>query len=336
MHSAARRQALRLALAPWTFSWIVAASTTGCAGSPRSAPEEAHDRWSGRGRECVRSFLGKDSPYGELVEGAADAALLADVPPEARRTASAAAIEPMVAAVLARAAEQPPSLELLSLKQDLGLRLISLETQLAAIIFEAECTGELLEAMAFELDQDKQSRGLVLGLASLVVGAAASTAAGIWDLTGTDSPGPAVLALGGGLSSAGLGAAAFAPRATSLRYDTTRNLLVPLLHNDDSQQFYPAFVFRLLTLPAPAGPSPREQLLQTWQELIDEGVPAEQRAEATALLYGEGGLYSQELLALRERMYDALETQLNALARDLELLDRFLVRQLAKPVAGKD
>jgi hypothetical protein len=97
-------------------------------------------------------------------------------------------------------------------------------------------------------------------------------------------------------------------------------------------------VFRLLTLPAPAGLSPREQLLRSWQELIEEGVPAEQRAEASALLYGQGGLYSQELLALRERMYDALETQLNALARDLELLDRFLVRQLAQEYApgGKE
>ena len=298
---------------------------------PARTPEE-RDPWEGRGTECVRAFLGKDSPYGEPVLRSIDDALLANVPAEARRTARAAGLEPLIASALERAHDAEPSVALLSTKQDLGLRLISLETQLAAVIFEAECTGELIEAMAFELDQAQQSRGLVLAVASLVVGAAFATGAGVWDLTGTDSPGPAVLALSGGIGSAALGAAAFAPRASSLRYEHARNLLVPILRNDDSEQLYPAFVFRLLTLPIRSDtPSPREQLLATWQRLIRDNVKPEQQARAEALLYGAGGMYSEELLALRERMFDALETQLNALARDLELLDRFLVRELAPP-----
>jgi hypothetical protein len=144
-----------------------------------------------------------------------------------------------------------------------------------------------------------------------------------------------VLGLSGGLAGAALGAAAFAPRARSLRFDHARNLLIPILRNDDAEQLYPAFVFRLLTLPTAEGPSPREQLLASWTALIEEDVPASERAQATALLYGEGGLYSQELLLLRERMYDALETRLNALARDLELLDRFLVRELSLPASAE-
>lgn len=280
----------------------------------------------------MRAFLGKDSPYAELSFRRGDEALLARVPAEARRTALAAGVEPLVAAALAHARDSEPTLAFLSVKQDLGLRLISLETQLAAIIFEAECTGELIEAMTFELDQNKQSRSLGLAVASLVVGAAFATGAGIWDLTGTDSLGPALLGMSGGLGSAALGAAAFRPPAKSLRYGHERNLLLPILRNADSEQLYPAFVFRLLTLPtASAQKSPRDQLLEAWSELIDESVPASERAAATALLYDQGGVYTQELLSLRERMYDALETQLNALARDLELLDRFLVRELALP-----
>lgn len=301
-----------------------------CGTKPPANPADEHDPWEGRGRECVRAFLGKDRPSAEPSARPIDEASLAVVPAEARRTAQAAGIEPLIAAALTQAKGAEPTLQLLTLKQDLGLRLISLETQLAAMIFEAECTGELIEAMTFELDQQKQSRGIVLAVASLVVGASLATAAGVWDLTGTESKGPAILGLSGGVGGAALGAAAFVPRASSLRYGHKRNLLVPILRNQDSEQLYPAFVFRLLTLPARGErPSPRDQLLTAWKSLIEESVPAEQRAQASALLYGEGGVYSQELLALRERMYDALETQLNALARDLELLDRFLVRELA-------
>jgi hypothetical protein len=311
------------------FAALLLLLQAACGTRPPANPG-AHDPWEGRGRECVRAFLGKDSPTAELSPRELDEAGLAQVPAEARRTAQAAGIEPLLAAALSHAKGAEPTLQLLTLKQDLGLRLISLETQLAAMIFEAECTGELIEAMTFELDQIKQSRGIVLAVASLVVGAALATAAGVWDLTGTESKGPAILGLSGGVGGAALGAAAFVPRASSLRYGHTRNLLVPIVRNDDHEQLYPTFVFRLLTLPARGErPSPREQLLVAWRTLIEESVPADQRAQASALLYGEGGVYSQELLALRERMYDALETQLNALARDLELLDRYLVRELA-------
>ncbi|HEX6239400.1 MAG TPA: hypothetical protein VFZ61_00850, partial [Polyangiales bacterium] len=309
----------------------VALLVAGCGGRGR-AKTPTPDPWAGRGRECVRAFLGKDSPYGELSGQPVEDAVLDQVPNEARRTARAAGLEPLIASALRRAREAHTPLDLVILKQDLGLRLISLETQLAAIIFEAECTGELIEAMNFELDQVQQNRGVILAVGSLVVGAVLATAAGIWDLVGTESKGPAVLGLTAGLGSAALGAAAFVPPASSLRYQHQRNLLIPILHNEDREQLYPTFVFRLLTLPRSSNEdSPRALLIEAWNDLLEENVEADEREQARALLFGEGGEYSAELLDLRERMYDALETQLNALARDLELLDRFLVRELATP-----
>jgi hypothetical protein len=306
-----------------------------CAASRAQESATARGRWEGRGRECVRAFLGRGSPYQELSIEPTDDALLDPVPSEARRTARAAGLEPLIVSALRerRDTGSSASVAFLAAKQDLGLRLISLETQLAAVIFEAECTGELIEAMAFELDQQTQSRGLVYAVSSLVVGSVLATASGIWDLSGDESPGPAVLALAGGVGSAALGAAAFVPREGSLHYEHRHNLLGPIVRNEDPEQLYPAFVFHMLTLPAPgADRSPRERLMAAWQELIDQDVPRSQRASVQTLLYGDGGTYSQDLLALRERMYDALESQLNALARDLELLDRFLVRELAPPV----
>jgi hypothetical protein len=304
-----------------------------CTHSRTQQTGAGRDRWEGRGRECVRAFVGKDSPYRELPFQPIEDPLLDPVPPEARRTARAAGLEPLIVSALRErlAAGSTATVAFVAAKQDLGLRLISLETQLAAVIFEAECTGELIEAMAFDLDQQTQSRGLVYAISSLVVGSALATAAGIWDLTGDESPGPAVMALAGGVGGAALGAAAFVPREGSLYYQHHHNLLHPIVANEDAAQLYPAFVFRMLTLPAPAGPSPRDHLLAAWREMIEQDVAAAERRAGEQLLYGDGGRYEQDLLALRERMYDALESQLNALARDLELLDRFLVRELAPP-----
>jgi hypothetical protein len=288
-------------------------------------------RWQGRGRECVRPFVGRDSPYAELASRQEDEAILASVPPEASRTMRAARLSTMVARALAAEPSAKPTLETVLTRQELGMRLISLETQLAAVIFEAECTGELIEAMTFELEDRSDLRDLRLALASLLVGAASATAAGVWDLMGTQSNGPAVLALSGGVISAGVGGAAFVKRPQALRYHHARNLLRPLYLGRDDDELYPQFVFNLLVLPEPdGGPSPRERLLARFRELVAESVPSGERARAEALLYGAGGVYGQELLALRERLYDALESELNAQARDLELLDRFLVRALER------
>jgi hypothetical protein len=185
--------------------------------------------------------------------------------------------------------------------------------------------------MTFELEDRSDVRELRLALGSLIVGALSATAAGIWDLTGGSSVGPAVLGLSGGVASASLGGAAFLKQPQHMRFVHGRNLLRPVVSGSDDAELFPHFVFRLLTLPAPnGGPSPRDRMLLRWQTLINDAVGSSHRETAEARLYGSGGTYSQDLLALRERLYDTLEQELNAQARDLELLDRFLVRALER------
>ena len=302
-------------------------------GTSKLPAHPVRSAWEGRGQECVRPFVSRGSPYSDALEGTSmDDAVLASVPPEAGRTVRAAGLSRMVARALTEADQGGgPTLDQLATRQEVGMRLISLETQLAAVIFEAECTGELIEAMNFELEDRSDRRDLRLALGSLVVGAVSATAAGIWDLRAADSNGPAVLGLAGGIGSASLGGAAFIKHPQSMRYTHDRNLLAPVVAGVDVDGLFPRFVFRLLVLPAPhGGPSPRDQLIARWKQLIEETVPRSQRPAAEELLYGVGGIYSQELLALRERMYDELETELNAQARDLELLDRFLVHALER------
>jgi hypothetical protein len=317
---------------------LLALSLAACRPGSSQTASGVRDPWQGRGRECVRAFLGENSPYSQSFAADVDDPVLDAVPAEARRTLSAAGIAPLVAAALreVQAPGHQASVTFLAVRQDLGMRLISLETQLAAVIFEAECTGELIEAMMFDLDRRAKARELRLAMASLVIGAVAATTAGVWDLAQGDSPGPSVLGLSGGVGSAALGVAAFIPRAERMTFMHTHNLLAPIVRGEDPRQMYPVFVFRLLSLPSPDGDaSPRQHLLQQWQALIEEALPASARTKAAALLYGEGGVYDQELMALRERMYDALESKLNALARDLELLDRFVVRALEPADYGR-
>ncbi|HEY6880511.1 MAG TPA: hypothetical protein VI299_20950 [Polyangiales bacterium] len=309
-----------------TLVLILMLSALGCGRVPKPLKPGEVDPWEGRGRECVRPFVARDSPYAEREEGDGDLALLASVPPEAARTMRAAGLSALVSRALGKRGG-PLTLDKLALRQDLSLRLISLETQLSAVIFEAECTGELIESMQLELEDRADLHELRMAVASLVVGAAAATAAGTWDLIHGGSNGPAVLGLTGGVVGAGLGAAAFVKQTVRMRYAHDHNLLAPVEEGIDRAELYPRFVFRLLTTPGVDGRAPRDRLLTRWRELIEE-LPIEERGDAERMLYGAGGVYDLQRMSLRERMYDALESELNAQARDLELLDRFLVRAL--------
>jgi hypothetical protein len=44
--------------------------------------------------------------------------------------------------------------------------------------------------------------------------------------------------------------------------------------------------------------------MREWQRIIDEAIPADDRAIARTVLYGRGGVYDGDLLDVRERMYD--------------------------------
>ncbi|MFT3926869.1 MAG: hypothetical protein QM778_30265 [Myxococcales bacterium] len=323
------------------LSWILglgfcASLTSSCAGLNAAKRKADEERWQGRGAECVRAFLGKESPYQPPSENGPPDPILSAVPPEARRTAKAAGIEGLVADALRLAqAGDAARLERLEVRQDLNMRVVSLETQLSAMIFEAECTGEMIETISLELTQREENREVRLALVSLVLGAASATAAGAWDLVNGNSNGPAITGLTGGIAAAGIGVAAFVPRPQLTSYRHDHNLLSPIVRGVDDDQLYPAFVFRLLTLDGADGrPSPRQLLVKEWQHLIESTLPAADRQAAEAMLFGSGGLYDQTTIDLRERMYDALETRLNALARDLELLDRFLVRALEQRTQG--
>jgi hypothetical protein len=248
---------------------------------------------------------------------------LARFTPEVRRIAQAAGIELRLASLLREQAATSghPSLELLSSRQALEAQLGSLGTQLLTVEFEAECMIALIKQTLADLEEDKRVTQLALAVSSLVVGATAATAAGVWDLKDGDSKGPIAIGIAGGSASALLAAAAFLPKRHSVVFMHEHNLLTPIASGEDPDKLYPTFVFGLLALPHASGaPTPRETLLAEWQELIAKAIPTDERDRAEAVLFGDGGIYDAKLITLRQRLFETLESTADSLARDIDLL----------------
>jgi hypothetical protein len=172
-------------------------------------------------------------------------------------------------------------------------------------------------------------------VASLVVGAAAVLVAGIWELAGTESDGPLITGLAGAGAATALGAAALAAPGRRIVFVHEQNLLSPIERGQDPDHLYPTFVFRLLTLPTPTGvPAPRELLIQEWHRQIEQSVPVDRHAAAASLLWGAGGVYDDDVLTLRRRLYEELESTLDSFARGVDQLNVTLAQVLGQRPAG--
>jgi hypothetical protein len=252
--------------------------------------------------------------------------VLDSVPPDVARTIRAAQLEPTLARLMAQQKlGSDAKLDVTALRLQVLTRISSLEIQLSSLAFEVGCMGRQMDAVLLELDRLQQRQQLVLTIASLVVGAATGIGAGVWEIADEDSmPGPLVLGVVGGTASLGLGIAGFVPRRGHVVYAHDRNPLTPIVRGEDPDGIYPPFVFRMLGDARAGEPSSRDELIEDWRRIIDETVPERDRERAEAVLYGKGGMYDRNLVDAREKMLDRLESELDGIDRDLEVLYRFL------------
>ncbi len=326
---------LRLALV------LVVSVSSGCGVTPRVGrpPEmagpgtlEVSERAADR---CIHGATGRDSLYRlELPGPVTDPALVAAVaqfPASVRRTAVAAGLEPLLANILIereRSMQQgAPTPELLAMRDELAARMYTLETQLTAMEFEVDCVRALINARLSDYAERETDRQVALTIGSLVVGAAAALAAGIWDLANSETAhpdvpeGPLLVGIAGAVGTTAFGTAVLVPEPQPIVYEHAHNVLEPVHRGADDDFVFPTFVFRLLTLPtAEGGPTPRDQLLSTWSTMIEDDVPSEQRALAEQILYGRGGVYGPRLLTLHQALLEELGATLDGLARDIDML----------------
>lgn len=277
---------------------------------------------------CLRLASGFDDdvrPSGPEPEPAASSRIPASI----LRTARAAGIERVLETLVGDAT---PGERTVEKRLELFTRLSSLEIQLGALLFETDCVGDQLEAALDRLDERQRKQEIGLAAASIIVGAGAAIGGGVYEIRGGAAVGVPVIGIVGGVAAAGLGMGAFAPTRVPVGYRHPRNLLRPIVDGTDPDRLYPRFVFEMLTTPSAAGgPTPRDLLLADWQRVLDD-VPPKHRSLAEQVLYGDGGVYDGELVDVRERMLDALESHLHSIERDLELLYRFADRVIAEPI----
>jgi hypothetical protein len=320
------------------LGWAALVVLGGCAvnfgpSGTTPVPRHAIEAPRGQASRCTRLSTGAEGPYRVPLAGAEEdpelAALLEPLPSDLRRTMLAAGLEPVVARLLRdqRQGEgAAPDFESLARRQAVSMHLGSLKVQVDALGFEVDCTGDLVEAVRASIERDDSRREIRQTVASLVVGAAATIAAGIWDLSQEDSRGAVALDIAGATVAAGLGVAAFIPKPRAIHLEHRRNLLAPIVRGEDPDHVYPTFVFRLFTLPTPNGKTRRDALVERFDQILRDAVDEADLPRAEALLYGDGGTYDVALLEAREKMFDELEIAVGASSRNLEVLQRFLGR----------
>jgi hypothetical protein len=247
---------------------------------------------------------------------------LSELPADVRRVARAAGIDGLLAQWSYATSHDDRAAD--ELKLELVMRMSSLEIQVATLLFETQCFGAQMDATVLELRQRQRSREVGLAVSSILVGAVAATAGGIWDLRAEGPVGPASLVIGGGVASASLGIAAFVPQRRAVLFPHPRNLLTPIMRGEDPDGIYPRFVFRMLLAPAAdGGASVRDEILEDWRRIVAQTFPLERRALAESVLYGRGGVYDADLLDAREQMFDALEAHVSMVNHDLDTLYRY-------------
>jgi hypothetical protein len=273
--------------------------------------------------KCVRFSTGHRRAPEEDETTDNDEALLAEIPPDVRRTVRAARLERGIASLVQDRKTNLPELEMLVRGHAVELRLQLLKVQIDATTFEADCTGELLEGLQASLDQEESDREMRWTVASIVTGSVAAAAAGAWDLAAPESKGSAITGIAGGILAGGMGLAAVIQPKHAIVLEHPRNLMTPIVTGQDPDHIYPSFVFNLLTMPQENGPPPGEVLRSQLDAILSDAVEPNERQRAAALMYGSGGTYDRRLLDARETMLDEVERTVAAFSRDLEVLSRY-------------
>ncbi len=208
------------------------------------------------------------------------------------------------------------------------MRLDAFHTQLAAASFEVHCTAEQIGEVNDELDAREQKRQATLAISSLIIGALTGIVASVLAIAKEDSHATDWVGLGGATVTAGVGALALYRRDPAVELNHEHNLLTPIWTGSDPDHLYSTFIFRMLTFPdGSEHGSPRDDLVKSWKSQL-EAAGASSREPAERILYGRGGVYSSQLVAIRRKSFDELEDTLQGVARELELLDRYVVNAL--------
>jgi hypothetical protein len=197
--------------------------------------------------------------------------------------------------------------------------------QAAALEAELDCEGERA-AQLREFMEEREARGVrTLTVASITAGGASAVATALLGRYAAGSVAEMVVGIAGGLSSAGLGLGIFFVRERR-RFNHERNLLAEIWQGPARSDVYPPVVWYYLTQREFSNTgvrSIRENVVARWSrfEHVSREAAAE-RARRERLLFGHGGVYSADDLAIRVALLEQTRAAVALLDQEIDRLQR--------------
>lgn len=190
---------------------------------------------------------------------------------------------------------------------------------IAATRAELDCAGESARQAADYLERAQERAATSLTVASIAAAAATSIVTVFLSTGQTSNWTQNSVAIGGGVVTAGLGAASLEV-SPHMRVDHPRNLLADVWFGPKESTLYPPVVWGYLTDPEFSNDQRepiRAGIVARWEQF--HGVRKED-PKLVALLFGSGGRYDEETLRMRGSMIDQVKAEVDLMNQDIAAL----------------
>jgi hypothetical protein len=223
------------------------------------------------------------------------------------------------------------TLAFMQLRQSLTDRLLLTVFEVSSLIAELVCERDRADQIADRMDEVDASLVKRLTLASIVIGGVAAVISGGIGLAGGSDAANNAATLGGGVVASLFGGTALFA-ASKQQFTHERNLLGELWQDPGQTSIFSPTIWRFLQKHRADGSRTiREEILQAWRQqgrLGEPGSSGEQ--QRSALVFGQGGMYTSTDLRARASMLETLEAHVQLLSEELEVFLREIIQRRAQ------
>lgn len=202
----------------------------------------------------------------------------------------------------------------IEIKDQIQQQLLLFRTEIDGLVAELDCQGERLDQLSDYLADLNDRRETNLTVASVIVGAVTTVIAALVVPTPTED----IIAVSGGLLSAGLGAMTIKSKGKMLEFYHERNLLEDIWFPSKKSVLYPASIWYVLNnkdFSNSRTSTLAESIKKRWLEFeFNKGISPEEEN----LIFRKGGIYDAETLHKRATMINQLQSTIRSINQDLD------------------
>jgi hypothetical protein len=222
-------------------------------------------------------------------------------------------------------------LKILSLRQEALGRVLLAMIAVSSTAAHVSCEIERTYQVADRLKNSEQARIKQQTLLAVIIGGAAAVASG--GLSLANSIGEGIAGIVGGTIAGALGISALYQESEQ-HFDHPDNVLRELWEEPTKAQYIPPSVWEFLNRPINEQDEKhltfRQELINGWRQEGRLGAAgSEEEQRRIQLLFADGGTYRSSDLVVRGQMLDMLRATIVLMNRELELLIREVMIQMA-------